>query len=414
MISAYDMTLLLYNLALLPVVFLSVIFIFLAMLNLMIRSPETKSSKKISRLPFVTVHIPTFNDPIAARCVERCLHFDYPKDKYEVIVVDDSTNLKTQAMLKRFADDNPGFVKYIHRTNREGFKPGALNNAMSITKGEIITVFDSDWMPKKDYLKTIVQPFADPDVAIVQSRQDFYNKDVNVITRFASYILMVFHTIMMPINNRINTVFFCGTAGALRRSAFEEAGGWNSHSVTEDAELSVRLMMNGYKTVYLDYSTKSEVPDTFESFIKQQMRWCYGNVRVFLDNYEDILSSKNLKLRQKFMILFQTMGHVVAPFVLLMTFFGLSGWFVGDPRLFMWSDLVEFFSRFAYTAGFFLMGGITLWKRNFIKEFPYFIYTAFTMGLVISVANSTAFFKAITNKKLHWFCTPKIDNRKVM
>ena len=145
-----DFSLMLYNLALFPVVFFSVMFFILTMINLFVDRKQSKY-KALNNFPFVTVHIPTFNDPIGARCVEKCMKFDYPKDKFEIIIADDSTNNETQKMLKKYADGR--FVKYIHRDNRVGFKPGALQNAMKITRGEIIVVFDADWIPKKDFLK---------------------------------------------------------------------------------------------------------------------------------------------------------------------------------------------------------------------------------------------------------------------
>ena len=409
----HALTLFVYNIAILPIIFFSVLFIILALLNIYMDRGH-KRYKPLKELPFVSVQVPTFNDPIAARCIDHCMEFDYPKDKYEILIVDDSTNPDTQALLMKYEQEHPGFIKYVHRTNREGFKPGALNEAMSQTKGEIITVFDADWIPRKDYLKRITRPFSDPKVAIVQSRQGFYNKDTNLITRFAAYSLMVFHTILMPINNKLNTVFFCGTAGALRRKYFDEVGGWNKASITEDSELSVRLIMKGYKTVYLPFSTPSEVPDTFESFVKQQMRWCYGNVRVFVDNYQQILFGKGLTLKQRLMITYMTTAHITAPLVMIMTIFGFSGWFFGEPSLIGVPDIVDFFSKFAFTAGFVVLGAITLHKQKKLKEFGYFLYSIFTMGLVIAAGNTSAFLKAVTGRPLHWFCTPKIDNKKVV
>jgi hypothetical protein len=411
--TAQDVTLMIYNLTLLPIIFFSVLFIILVLINLFLDKKE-KKYPAMNNLPFISVQIPTFNDPIAERCVKRCLKFDYPKDKYEIIIADDSTNPQTQNILKAYAEKFPGFVKYLHRDNREGFKAGALMEARSITKGEIIVIFDSDWIPKKDFLKKIIPPFADPQVAIVQTLQGFCNKDKNLITRFAAYLLLVYHTIVMPINDKINCVFFCGTAGALRKSAFEKVGGWNPHSITEDADLSLRLLKKGYKTVYLEMDTPSEVPETFESFVKQQMRWCYGNVRVFSDNWKHILFGKGFTWKQRLMILFITLGNITAPVVLLMTIFGFSGWFIGEPGLFNYHDLLTFLSRFLLTAGFLIMGVITLWKHKMMREFPYLLLASFTMGLVLAVANSVAFFRAIANKKLHWFCTPKAANTTVV
>ncbi|MBU0614887.1 MAG: glycosyltransferase [Nanoarchaeota archaeon] len=412
--TIYDVSLFFYNLALLPVVFFSILFFVLTLINLLIDRKDTTPQKPLKKLPFVTVHVPTFNDPIGARCVRHCMKFDYPKDKYEIIIVDDSTNTKTQSILKKFADENPGFIKYIHRDNRVGYKPGALQNAMKITKGEIIVVFDADWMPKKPFLKKIVQPFSDPNVAIVQTRQGFYNSDTNLITRFASYLLLIYHTIVLPINNKINCVFFCGTAGALRRSAFDKVGGWNIHSITEDSELSVKLLIAGYKTVYVDYETPSEVPDTFESFIKQQMRWCYGNARVFFDNWKKIMFTKCLTFKQKFVIGFITLSNFSTIVVVLMTLFGFGGWFLGELRLFTLGDLTQFWIRMVLTAGFLFMGLVALIKRNKLNEFKYLILSMFTMGLVIAVSSSVAFTKAMFNSKLNWYCTPKIGNEEII
>ena len=411
--TPHDFTLFAYNLSLFPIIFFSVLLIILVLINFFVECKKP-SYKKFKEMPFVSVQIPTYNDPIAERCVKKCMEFDYPKDKYEIIIADDSTDINTQNILQKYADDNPGFIKYIYRNNRKGFKAGALKNAMKITKGKIIVIFDADWIPGKDFLKRIVKPFSNPKVALVQAKQGFYNKNTNLITRFAAYLLMVYHTIVMPINNKVNCVFFCGTAGAIRRKMFEEVGGWNLNSLTEDSDLSVRLLLKGYKSVYLDFETPSEVPATFESFIKQQMRWCYGNVRAFFDNAFKILFKKGLTFKQRAMILYATLGNIIAPIVVFMTLFGLVSWFIGEPALFNMTDLMNFISRFLLTAGFIVMGAATLYKRRRLYEFPYLLLSVFTLGVVLAVANSVAFLKAVSNKKLHWFCTVKDANYKLV
>ncbi len=415
--AANELILFIYNITLIPVIFFSVLFIILIFLNLAASSKNKKQAHqytiaKLATLPHITVQVPSFNDPVAARCIEHCMKLDYPKNKFDIMIVDDSTDKNTQELLKAYATKHPDWISYHHRTNRNGFKPGALNDAMSFVKGELIVVFDADWMPKPDFLNTVAVPFTDPRVAIVQTRQDFYNKDTNIITRFAAYLLLVYHTIVMPINNRLNTVFFCGTAGALRKSAMLEVGGWNAKSITEDSELSVKLLMKGYKTVYLAYDTPSEVPDTWESFVKQQMRWCYGNARVFFDNWQAILFGKGLTLKQRTMISYITTGNIMAPIVVCMTFFGFSGWFIGTPELFHLSDILEFMLQFMYTAGFLIIGAVALAMRKKLKELPYLVLGSMTVGLVLSFSNSYAFIRAVMNKRLHWTCTPKVDNTK--
>jgi len=340
------------------------------------------------------------------------MDFNYPKEKYEIVIADDSTNKDTKRLLKEFADNNPDFIKYAHRTNRTGFKAGALKEVMKICKGEIIVIFDSDWMPNKDFLSEIVQPFADETVALVQTRQGMYNKNKNLITRFASYILMIYHTIVMPINNKINCVFFCGTAGALRRKHFEKVGGWNLNSITEDSELTVKLLSKGYKSIYLDIETPSETPDTIEGFVKQQMRWCYGNTRVFIDNAFNIFFRSKLTVKQRLMITYITLGNLIAPVVVLMTLFGFAGWFIGEPQIMTLSDVLDMTIRIILTAGFLVIGTLTLYKKKILNEFPKFILSVLSIGIILAVANSVAIFRAIINKRLHWHCTPKVENDK--
>ncbi len=413
--TPFDYTLFLYNLTLIPVIFFSLLFSILALLSLLGVKRGVRRFKPLRRTPFVSVQVPTFNDPIAARCVEHCLKFDYPKEKYEVIIVDDSTNPATRSLLKSFEERYPGRVRYVHRDRRTGFKPGALKEAMPVTRGEFIVIFDADWIPKPDFLKKVLRPFSDPSVAIVQTRQGFYNHKKNLISRFASYLLMIHHAVIMPLNNRINCVFFCGTAGALRRSAFEEAGGWNLESITEDSDLSVKLILKGWKTVYLEYETPSEVPETLESFIKQQMRWCYGNARVFFDHAREILFNKALKPSQRLMMLYLTTGNIVAVAVVAMTIFGFAGWFLGDPKLFTLGDVITLVSRVLFTAGFFILGGVALHRWGELRqELKYLLLSGFSLGIILAVANSVAFVRAAAKKGLYWYCTPKSDNEKAL
>jgi len=422
--NAQELSLALYNLALLPVVFFSILFLILTILNIFVDRPRKEKNLRVKNLkkhPFVTVQIPCFNDPVAVKCIEKCMKFDYPKNKYEIMFVDDSTDKKTQKLLKRFVTKNPGFIKYIHRKNRQGYKPGALQHAMPYVKGEIIVIFDADFLPHKDFLKRIVLPFEDPRVGIVQSRQGFYNKDVNLISRFAAYLLMVHHKMLMPIYNKANTVFFCGTAGAIRKKAIEEVGGWNTNSVTEDTDLSIRILSKGYRNVYLKFETPSEVPYTLEDFLKQQMRWCFGNLRAFIDNGKKILYKKGLKFKQRVSISYITLGNLISPAIILMTLAGLTGWFLGEPELFNFADFFELVIKFSVTAGFLIITGTMFLKHKNIDEFPKLLLAAFSISLVLAFGNTIAVFRAIFLKdkylfgrKTSWVCTPKQGNAGII
>jgi cellulose synthase/poly-beta-1,6-N-acetylglucosamine synthase-like glycosyltransferase len=416
-VTLHDINLFVYNLALVPVIFFSSLFIFLALLNIAIDRERSRKAK-LDFFPFVTIQVPSFNDPVAERCVDACRKFRYPQDRFEIMILDDSTDERISSRLARYAGRHRN-VRFVHRETREGYKPGALKDAMHLVRGEIIVLFDADFVPAPDFLERVVPPFKDPKVAIVQGRQGFSNAKKNLIARFARYLLLVHHLIIMPINNKMNTVFFCGTAGAIRKSAIEAAGGWNTKSITEDSDLSVKILAKGYRTVYLPFETPSEVPITLEAFIKQQMRWCFGGIRVFFDHKKELFGGGRLTIRQRLMITYLTLGNLIAPVVILMTVAGFLGWVSGDLRLFGVPDVIDFFLKFFYTAGFLIMGALALYKRRELTEFPHLLLAAFSVSLVLSVANTVAVYKAVFRKdqplfakKTSWICTPKTGNEK--
>lgn len=418
MIELFDLSIAMYNITLIPVVFLSVAFIVFAILNILfddLEEEHLKDPQPLQQYPKVTVQIPCFNDLVAKRCVEHCLKLEYPKEKLQIMLVDDSTDKAVQETLCVFEQKHPGLISYVHRTNREGYKPGALRDAMPKVTGDIIVIFDSDFAPKSDFLKRIVVPFEDENVSIVQGRQGFMNDHTNMITRFASTLLRVQHHVFLPLNHKSNSVFFCGTAGAIRRSALEEVGGWNASSITEDADLSVKLLAKGYQNVYMKFETPSEVPSTLEAFLKQQMRWTFGLARVFFDNKKMILLKSKLNIMQRSSIVFQTLASFIAPIVLLMTIIGSLGWFLGELQQFTMSDVVKFALIIAYTSGFFVMVALTLKKRQSMAEFPKIFVATIALSLILSAANTVALYKAVFRKnkplfggkKNSWICTPK-------
>lgn len=413
--TPYEISLAVYNVALLPVLFLSVFFFILSLSVLF--APANRARREAKGFtPRVTIQIPSFNDPVAARCIAACLQLDYPKNRFDIMILDDSTDASTRKLLRAFTKNEN--VAYRHRENRHGYKPGALHEAMPSVRGDIIVIFDADFEPRADFLKQIVAPFKDARVGIVQGQQTITNSEKNLISRFAAYQLMIHHSVIMPINNRLNSVLFCGTAGALRKSAINAVGGWNTNSITEDTELSVRMLSQGWKTVYVPIPTPSEVPITLEAFVKQQMRWCYGNFRVFMENWRTILGSSKLSLGQRIMVTYFTTGNIVAPAVLIMTVAGTSGWFLGEPQLMQLTDLLEFASKFLYTAGFVVLGATMLRRHRRMQELPHLIAATFTVSIVLCVANTIAMFKAVftPNQPLFqaahnsWICTPKSGN----
>ncbi len=408
---------LLFEYAFIPVCIFSAFCGLLVLLNLLVDRQLTYSrSSSLKEYPFITIQVPSFNDPVAARCIEACLRFSYPRDRYEIMILDDSTDQETAQFLATFASRHPDLVRYFYRDNRAGYKPGALKTWMPQVRGELIVIFDADFVPPVDFIERVVQPFEDPQVAIVQARQTkFLNGKENLVARFASYLLGIHHLILNPINHRYNAVFFCGTAGALRKRAVEEVGGWNTTSITEDFDLSVRLLARGYRSVYLPLDTMSEVPVTLNAFLKQQMRWCFGNVRVFLDNARTILFGGSLTLPQRLLISIMTLGHLFAPVVIVMTVAGFLA-NLTNPQPFGIDDLLGNLSKILLTSGFIFMGLVMLHKRESSAEFPHFLAATLTLGLVLTGTLTLALYRAVFRKnaplfgKTSWICTPKSGN----
>jgi len=379
----------------------------LAVTNFMMKDKKLKFKNPL-KWPFVTIQIPVFNDPVAARCIDRCLNFDYPKDRYEILVADDSTDEKTKKILDRYK----GKVKIIRRNNRKGYKSGALNNLLGFTRGEIVVVFDSDFTPGKDFLKRIVKPFSsDEKIAIVQSRMGYINPNVNLVSKFASFLMMVYHNCWMPLNNRIGTVFFCGTGGAIRKNVLIKTGRWNENNLTEDAEISVKILGSGYRAVYLhDLISPGELPFTLSSLLKQQMRWVYGQTRIFIENWKEIWFGKVFNFVQKVVLTFLTIGHVSAPFVLLMAITGQLGWIVGTgPGNFKLTpaDIIRFFTILILTSGFLAIGNYAIKQERKKFKMRSFIAGALTIGVILAFTTTIAMSQAILNRKMSWFRTPK-------
>lgn len=411
--------LLFFNVAFVLICLASALFVLFTLLNLLVdRQSPSSHSPSLKKYPFISVQVPSFNDSVAARCIEACLGFSYPQDRYEIMILDDSTDQKTAQLLASFAHRYPDRVRYFFRENRAGYKPGALRTWMPQARGELLVIFDADFVPPADFLERLAQPFEDPRVAIVQARQaTFLNDRENLVARFASYLLSLHHLILMPINHRFNAVFFCGTAGALRKRAVEEVGGWNTSSITEDSDLSVRLLARGYRSVYLPIDTLSEVPGTLKGFLTQQMRWNFGNACVFFDHARTVLLGSALTLPQRLLISFITLGSLVAPVVIVMTATGFLASLTGNPQPFGLDNFLDLLGKFLLTSGFLLMGFIMLNKKGSVAEFPHFLVATLTLGLVLAGAITLALYRAVFRqheplfaKKTSWICTPKSGN----
>jgi cellulose synthase/poly-beta-1,6-N-acetylglucosamine synthase-like glycosyltransferase len=253
-------------------------------------------------LPKVAFHYACFNEPpeIVFDALSRFERLDYPRDRYVVMVLDDSTDEACRKPVEQYCREH-GFA-YVHRADRRGYKAGALNHALTLTPAdvEVISVIDADYHVEPEYLRETVGYFIDPALGFLQTPQDYRNIHQSFLTRQYYFADGYFYRAIMPSRNEVNSTSFCGTMGMVRREALERVGGWAEDHVTEDAELSVRLLSAGWRSLYVPKTFgKGLIPPTYDAYKKQHHRWAFGGVKVLKSHFHKILRSP-MSIRQRF------------------------------------------------------------------------------------------------------------------
>ncbi len=247
--------------------------------------PGPPPEVEVKNWPRVTVQLPIYNERyVVERLVEAVSRFDYPRELLDVQVLDDSTDETCQVAsgcVERHAAQGMPIV-YIHRSNREGYKAGALENGLKTSQGEFIAIFDADFIPEPDFLRRTIPYFVDPSsgpqIGMVQTRWTYLNRDYSLLTQVETILLDGHFVVEHGARSRRGTFFnFNGTAGVWRRQAIEEAGGWEHDTLTEDTDLSYRAQLKGWKFLYLpQIECASELPVDMNGFKAQQARWAKG------------------------------------------------------------------------------------------------------------------------------------------
>ncbi len=368
-------------------------------------------------LPFVTVQLPLFNELyVAERLIDNIVQMDYPKDKYEIHVLDDSTDETVQICKKKVEEYLAlGYnIRHITRTERSGFKAGALKEATREAKGEFIAIFDADFLPRKDFLRRTIPHFNNPEVGVVQTRWEHINQNYSLLTRLQAIQLNVHFTIEQLGRRAAGCLLqFNGTAGVWRKKAIEDAGGWESDTLTEDLDLSYRAQLQGYKIVFLErIGAPAELPSEMNGLKSQQFRWQKGGAESARKLIPTILKS-DLSPLQKF----HGVGHLLSSSVFLSIF--LSG-MISVPLMIMLPRTELNMTYFTiFQIGFLIIGLVffvgnrraelekPLWKIlfKFIILFPVFL--ALSMGL--SLHNSIAVIQGLRGKKSPFIRTPKFN-----
>jgi cellulose synthase/poly-beta-1,6-N-acetylglucosamine synthase-like glycosyltransferase len=371
---------------------------------------------RFAALPRVTVQLPVFNEMyVVERLIGAVCRLDYPRDLLEIQVLDDSTD-ETQAIARGCVERWRALgidVQHVHRKHRQGFKAGALENGLALAKGELVAVFDADFVPGPDFLARTVHFFTDPGIGMVQTRWGHLNRGLSPLTQAQSIFLDGHFVIEHTARNRSGRFFnFNGTAGVWRRETIASAGGWQHDTLTEDLDLSYRAQLAGWKFVYLpEVVAPAEIPVEMSAFKSQQHRWAKGSIQTALKLLPRIWRSDlPFAVKQEsFFHLTANFGYLLMiPLAILMPITVVvrvsHGWF--EVLLL---DIPFFAAATLSVCTFYVASqreiGVGPWQR--VKYLPFIM----ALGIGLSVNQARAVVEALLGHQTGFTRTPKLGAR---
>ena len=370
-------------------------------------------TSRFAELPRITVQLPIFNEQyVVDRLVEAICKLEYPREKLDIQVLDDSTDETVNiasAVVERYAALGQP-ITYIHRTNREGFKAGALANGLLTAQGDLVAIFDADFIPPEDWLLRVVHYFSDPYIGMVQTRWTHLNRDYSFLTEVEA-ILLDGHFVLEHGGRARSGVFFNfnGTGGMWRRQAIEDAGGWQHDTLTEDTDLSYRAQLKGWRFKYIqDIECPAELPIEMTAFKIQQARWAKGLVQTGKKVLPMVFRS-DVPLRVKIEAWYHLTANISYPLMIIFSMLlmpamiirSFGGWFqmlVIDLPLFMAST----FS----ISSFYLVSQKELFPRRWYRTFL-FLPFLMSFGIGLTLTNTRAVLEALFGVKSAFKRTPK-------
>ncbi|HYS10292.1 MAG TPA: cellulose synthase family protein [Myxococcales bacterium] len=368
--------------------------------------------RKFERLPRVTIQLPVFNEMyVVERLIDAVARIDYPRDLLEIQVLDDSTD-ETQGIARSrvaWLKEQGVDITYLHRENRQGFKAGALQEGLARARGELVAVFDADFVPARDFLRRSVHFFTDDRIGMVQVRWEHLNREYSHLTQAQAIFLDGHFVIEHTARNRSGRFFnFNGTAGVWRRATIEDAGGWQHDTLTEDLDLSYRAQLRGWQFVYLpEVVSPAEVPVEMNAFKSQQHRWAKGSIQTARKLLPRILRS-GLPREVKLEAFFHLTANFTYPLMILLTVLMpvsmvirfKHGWY--EVLLL---DLPFFWTATMSVVVFYTASqreiGMAWWKQ--VKYLPFIM----ALGIGMCVNQSKAVIEALVGYETGFTRTPK-------
>ena len=367
--------------------------------------------KEFTPSSLVTIQLPLYNELyVVERIINSVCEIDYPKNLLEIQVLDDSTDETVDIVGKIVAEkQKEGFdIKQIRRSNRQGFKAGALKEGMKTAKGEYIAIFDADFIPQKEFLKKTLSFFNDEKIGMVQTRWEHINGDYSILTKAQALALDGHFVIEQAVRNKAGFfINFNGTGGIWKRACIEDAGNWEADTLTEDLDLSYRAQLNGWRFVFLkDFTSPAELPSEINALKNQQFRWTKGAIETAKKILPLVWKSK-IPLRVKLQGTFHLTNNLVFPFILLVAILNVPLIFIKNsgPHQVYFAIMSIFVLAFISSFLMYLYSQKDIradWRKKIVL-FPLFM--AGSMGFAVN--NSRAVFEGLLNRKSEFVRTPK-------
>jgi cellulose synthase/poly-beta-1,6-N-acetylglucosamine synthase-like glycosyltransferase len=408
---------------------LLLIFLYaLAQLNLLFNYFSAKKKQDLSpkfnfsnldEIPFVTIQLPVYNEMyVMERLLENISNIDYPKDKLEIQVLDDSTDETIKSTQKQIETLKKTGLDIVHicRTNRLGFKAGALKEGLEVAKGEFIAIFDADFLPKPNWLKETIPYFKNENLGVVQTRWSHLNRDYSVLTKIQAFALDAHFTLeQVGRNSKGHFINFNGTAGVWRKTCILDAGNWEGDTLTEDLDLSYRAQLKKWKFKYLEgVETPAELPMVISAARSQQFRWNKGGAENFRKMVWKVASNKNISTKTKIHGFLHLLNSTMFLNILVVAVLSI-------PMLYIKNEYAHLKPYF-YVMSFFVISSIIffacywyMYKRIYgsgLKNFVQYIvmfFTFFSIAMGFSLHNSIAVIEGHLGKRSDFIRTPKFN-----
>ena len=417
--------------AIITIYTIAIVLIFLyslAQLNLLYNYLSSKKSNQLcetfdfdnpDEVPFVTIQLPVFNEMyVMERLLDNIALIDYPKNRLEIQVLDDSTDETVVSTAKQIESlKQTGLdIKHIKRTDRSGFKAGALKEGLKVAQGEYIAIFDADFLPKKNWLKRTIPYFKDDQIGVVQTRWGHINRNYSLLTRIQAFALDAHFTLeQVGRNSKGHFINFNGTAGVWRKACIIDAGNWQGDTLTEDLDLSYRAQLKDWKFKYLeDVETPAELPVVISAARSQQFRWNKGGAENFRKMLWKVIKSDNISFKTKIHGLLHLLNSTMFLNVFIVAVLSI-------PMLYIKNEYAHlrfyfyFMSFFVISTVIFFICYWFMYKQiygsGFKKFFSYIgmFFTFFSIAMGFSLHNSIAVIEGHIGKRSDFVRTPKFN-----